>query len=347
MSRQAHAPAAPGAEGRSPRLCNTGENVEKDDGRDLFEIVALGVDDISIGLDMTGSKSVPGLDAMPGTMTRRGKMLGSTASWGKWEPLIAGMATFWKADTKRVYVQAKLGPEGFLCPPELISGQVEALLERLAFIGITSWEPPWATRLDVAVDGMCRPEDGRMLLDALATCRPPNGWRVSEEGVPRSTVYFRARDGNDVKGRAYCRNLKTKQGEPFGLIRLEAEQRFGPREMPLEYVQNPSFARLLWEGRFGSLAGRITRLLRETQVSKLVEWVASGRVSHAQAERVSMFLDVERLGLARRFYPKSVHAARRREVARIGLASNEHGRQDAEYDLSRMISPYRRAWVVS
>ena len=346
MSRQAHAPAAPGADGRSPRLCNTGENVEKVDG-DLFEIVALGIDDITIGLDMTGSKSVARLNEMPGTMTRRGKMLGSTASWGKWEPLIARTATFWKPDTKRVYVQAKLAPEGFLCPPELISGQVEALLERFAFIGIVSWQPPWVTRLDVAVDGLCRPEDGRMLLDALAACRPPNGWRVSEEGVPRSTVYFRAREGNDVKGRAYCRNLKTKQGEPFGLIRLEAEQRFGPREMPLAYAEKPSFARLLWEGRFGKLAGRITRLVRETQVSRLAEWVASGRLNYAEAERVSMFLDAERLGLARRLYPKSVHASRRREVSQIGLASTEAGRSEEEFDLGKMLRPYRNAWMAT
>jgi hypothetical protein len=341
MSWQAHAPAAPGAEGRSPRPCNTGENVEKVDGRELFEIVALGIDDISIGLDMSGSKSVARLNEMPGTMTRRGKMLGSTASWGKWEPLIAGMATFWKADTKRVYVQAKLGPDGFLCPPELISGQAEALLERLAFVGIASWEPPWVTRLDVAVDGVCRPEDGRMLLDALAACRPPNGWRISEEGVPRSTVYFRAREGNDVKGRAYCRNLKTKEGEPFGLIRLEAEQRFGPREMPLAYVENSSFVRRLWEGRFGMLAGQITRLARETQVVKLVEAATSGRLKYAQAERVSMLLDVERSELGRRFYPKTVHASRRREAARIGVAANEDGRPDEEYDLANMLRPYR------
>jgi hypothetical protein len=53
------------------------------------------------------------------------------------------------------------------------------------------------------------------------------------------------------------------------------------------------------------LRAEITRLARETQVVRLVEAATSGRLKYAQAERVSMFLDVERLGLGRRFYPKT------------------------------------------
>ena len=70
-------------------------------------------------------------------------------------------------------------------------------------------------------------------------------------------------------------------------------------------------------------------------------------LSYAQGERVSMFLDLERLGLGRRFYPKTVLAARRREATRIGLASNEDGRPEEEYDLAGMLRPYRAAWFNS
>jgi hypothetical protein len=63
-----------------------------------------------------------------------------------------------------------------------------------------------------------------------------------------------------VYARAYCRNLKTKSGKPFGLIRLEAEQRFDPRECPLDQVEKAAFAAMIWKGRYGNLASTVTRL---------------------------------------------------------------------------------------
>ena len=47
-----------------------------------FEIVAYGVDDLTIGFDMTGSGAIRRLNEWPGLITRRGKMLGSRTSWG-------------------------------------------------------------------------------------------------------------------------------------------------------------------------------------------------------------------------------------------------------------------------
>jgi hypothetical protein len=131
-----------------------------------------------------------------------------------------------RADTKRLYVQAKLAPAGELCRPADVPREIEQLVVRMAAVGIMSWEPPWVTRVDVAVDARCKPEVGKLLLDALEVVRPPNGWRTRGVGTPRSTVYFIGRGSEKVLARAYCRNLKLKKGEPFGLIRLEAEQRF-------------------------------------------------------------------------------------------------------------------------
>jgi hypothetical protein len=48
-----------------------------------FNAVAYGVDDLTLGFDMEGSRSVAALNAAPGSQTRRGKMLGEPASWGK------------------------------------------------------------------------------------------------------------------------------------------------------------------------------------------------------------------------------------------------------------------------
>jgi hypothetical protein len=82
-----------------------------------YRVPAVGVDDVTLGFDMDGSKSLAALKLAPGVETRRGKMLGERASWGSWAHLLGRSTAFWKADTKRLYVQAKLREPGELCPP--------------------------------------------------------------------------------------------------------------------------------------------------------------------------------------------------------------------------------------
>ena len=112
---------------------------------------------------------------MPGRETRRGKMLGQPASWGSWTHLLGRSVSFWKTDTNRLYVQAKLCPEGELCAPDDVGRRVRELEERMAFMGLTSFEKPWITRIDVAVDATCEPRDGKLLLDALEATPLPRG----------------------------------------------------------------------------------------------------------------------------------------------------------------------------
>jgi hypothetical protein len=131
-----------------------------------FEIVGCGVDDVTIGFDMNGSRSIQRLQEMPGLASRRGKILGDRASWGKFAHLLGRSVSFWREETNRLYVQAKLADEGQLAPLGELRDAVAGLLERMAVVGLTSYEPAWITRLDVAVDGRCLPEDGKLLLDA-------------------------------------------------------------------------------------------------------------------------------------------------------------------------------------
>ena len=182
-----------------------------------FVPVGYGVDDISLGFDMAGSGCLRRLNELPGLESRRGKMLGERTSWGQWSHLLGRSAAFWKADTGRLYVQAKLAEPGELCAPRNVGGAIQGLMERMAVVGLVSYEAPWATRVDIAVDAECSSIDGKLLLDALEAARLPNGWRTTSAGVPRSTVYFRARGAERVNARAYCRNLKNKSGPPFGL----------------------------------------------------------------------------------------------------------------------------------
>ena len=307
-----------------------------------FDPVAYGIDDLTLGFNMEGSRSIPELNAAPGSQTRRGKMLGEPSSWGKWSHLLGRSVSFWKSDTKRLYVQAKLADEGDLCPPCEIADRTRALIGRMAAAGIVNWERPWVTRVDVAVDAECEGVDGKLLLDALEAVRLPNGWRTTSTGSPRSTVYFRARGTEKVYARAYCRNLKTKRGEPYGRLRLEAEQRYGPRECPLERAEQPTFIAEIWKGRYANLASRVTRLAREVQAVELAERIRRGELTHAQAERLHLFLDLERLGLAQARYPKSIYAARRREAAQLGYSVSECGARGLDVELAHLPAAYVR-----
>lgn len=308
-----------------------------------FEIVGYGIDDVTFGFDMTGSRSLTRLNETPGVTTRRGKMLGDQASWGQFVHLLGRSVAFWKADTLRLYVQAKLTSDGSLCSPNSLGDSYQALLERMAWVGLVSYEPAWVTRLDVAVDGQCRPADGKLLLDALEAVRLPNGWRTRSVGVPRSTVYFSARASDDVKARAYCRNLKLKRGEPFSLIRLEAEERFAPKVCPAESLNDPTFVANIWKSRYGTLTGNVTRLGREVQTLEIAERVERGELDYKQGERLAMFLDLERLGLAKSYYPKSVYAARRREAKKLGYSVSDVGSTPLELDIGSLFRAYLEA----
>lgn len=311
---------------------------------DRFEIVGCGVDDLTVGFDMKGSSSsIQRLRETPGVASRRGKLLAGHGERGKFAHLLGRSVSFWREDTNRLYVQAKLADEGHLAPLGALRSAVDGLLERMAFVGLTSYEPAWITRVDVAVDGRCLPEDGKLLLDALEGCRPPNGWRVRSVGVPRSTVYFSARSTESVKARSYCRNLKTKRGDPFGLIRLEAEQRYEPGEILLDAALDPQFGADVWLSRFGGLSAKVSRLPREVQTIELARRVIAGELRYSQGERLSMLVDLERIGLEQAYYPRSVLSSRRAEARSVGLAANEINCSGLEVDLSELLAPYQAA----
>jgi hypothetical protein len=146
-----------------------------------------------------------------------------------------------------------------------------------------------------------------------------------------------------VKARAYCRNLKLKHGEPFGLIRLEAEERFAPTTCPAEAIEKPAFAAKIWKSRFGNLGGRVTRLSREVQTLEIADRVERGELDYKQGERLAMFLELERLGIAKAYYPKTVYSARRREARKLGYGISDTGASPLDVELSGLLRPYVEA----
>jgi hypothetical protein len=309
---------------------------------DSFEVAAFGVDDVTLGLDMTGSRATGRLRSMPGIETRWGKRLGERGSWGGWVNAFGRSAAYWRPETNRLYVQAKLSAEGTLCPPHDFRQACQSLFERMALVGIVSYEPAWVTRLDVAVDAHCEPAAGRLLLDALEAARLPNGWRTDSVGNPRSTVYFKARGSEKVKARAYCRNLKLKQGDPFGQIRLEAQERFEPGACLLERVDLFLLV-AVWNSRYGVLTGEVRRLEREVQTVEIAKRVAVGELTAGEGERLSMLLDLERLGLAGSYYSASMHANRRRLAKKLGYGASHAAADPLSVDLGTLLAPYTAA----
>ena len=309
-----------------------------------FEIERCGVDDLTLGFDMTGSGVHREAEPDGRASRSSGGRCSAARACGRGSP------TSWVARRRSGgrrrpgSMSRRSSPRTATCVRWIRSARaVRALCERMALLGIVFAEATWVTRVDVAVDGRCRPEDGKLLLDALEGCRPPNGWRTRSVGVPRSTVYFSARASEDVKARAYCRNLKTKTGDPFGLIRLEAEQRYEPKERMLDALLAQGALAEIWLSRYGSLSKRVARLPREQQLLAFARLVEAGALRPSEGERMSAFLDLERMGIATTFYPPSLLSARKREAASLGLAANEIGTELLLVDLEGLIRPYLEA----
>lgn len=108
----------------------------------------------------------------------------------------------------------------------------------------------------------------------------------------------------------------------------------------MEKVQDPEFVASMWKKRFGNLAGQVCRLAREVQALGIHERVKRKELTYAQGERLAMFLDLERLGLAQSYYPLSVYRQRKREAGQLGYAPNDGQVEPLEVDLAELLVPY-------
>jgi hypothetical protein len=65
----------------------------------------------------------------------------------------------------------------------------------------------------------------------------------------------------------------------------------------------------------------------------------------AQFERMSGFLDAERLGVAREIYPDRLYSARRKEARELGLSVNDVGEDPVDLDLGDLLTAARDVWA--
>jgi hypothetical protein len=177
---------------------------------------------------------------------------------------VPGWKLIFPPDTRRLYVHPRLCLEGSLLPVGRASHGLQAVLERLALVGIRSFEPPFLTRVDVACDLSFHQElEALTLLRALYAAMKPHGWKTGVHGQPPETVYINSRSGRDKLARAYDKGRESGRWSPYRVIRLEAVQRFKPsdRVSAETAFQAPSYLRLVWKQRFLSLADARTTMV--------------------------------------------------------------------------------------
>jgi hypothetical protein len=323
-------------------------------GNPYLEVMQAGIDDITLGFEMEGSRHIGEVMrlAEAGRPTRYGQVrLGHAESFGKFRDLVPRQYTTWSPQDRRVYVQAKLAPDGVLTPLDELEQRVASLVERMALFGIVSYEEPFVTRLDVTVDGrFWDPAEGKAFLDSLVGIRLPGRMVARPYGVPMTTVYHQLSSGK-VHGRSYCRSTKTGEGVPFTVIRLERQKRWSPGERLLRSL-TPAAMKQLWEEHYLSLVpvtGQAGVVDEDGMALRLARLIDEGQISVGAAERVFLFSKLDRLGLSKVIYPERRFGERRREARKLGLRLVEASLSPVVLDVGGVLRAFAAndAWSTS
>lgn len=104
---------------------------------------------------------------------------------------------------------------------------------------------------------------------------------------------------------------------------------------------------MFWGSVFGlgAASGSVTRIPREVQTVKLIERVQLGEITTAQYEKLTGFLDAERLGLTDRVYNAET-ARRRRKLAKVlGVAVADAEIEPLDIALDELLDVPRSGWA--
>lgn len=288
-----------------------------------------GVDDVTVVLDMTGSRSLGKLQqlAEDGREVRGGVVLDYEGSYGKRYGIAEPHWLYWRAETRRLYVQLKrLGGLYGLVGLGSLHAKVTAALIGLADIGLYSYEPVKVSRADVAVDlRFADPSIGKRLLEALHSATWSGGLTGRLEYATTVNVR-RVRPGRKpgrLQARAYCRGtLHPELAEPYELVRLERERHWkSDADRPALEELTAGRLESIWNEVYGGVGNgqRLATVPMEELTMSILERVKDGEMGVAQAERVRFFLELERLGLAREYYSDTQYRARRAEAKQLGI----------------------------
>lgn len=310
--------------------CNTGERVEISHP---VGVQSAGVDDISLVLDMDGSRSLGKLQALAeqGREAFGGVVLDYEGSYGKRYGICAPHYLRWHSDSRRLYVQLKRlgGAFGLVGTGNLSAAVTVALMRDLGGVGLYSYEPIRVARVDVAVDLQFADRVlGKRFLDALHSASYSGGLTGRLEYPTTVNVRRprRTRKLGKLVARSYCRgSLHPELCEPYEVIRLERERHFTGRDRPNLEALTPGYLESIWLEVYGGVGNgeRLATVPMEELTMTLLERVKAGEMGVAQAERVRFFLELDRLGVARSYYSDSQYRARKAEARELGITTED------------------------
>jgi hypothetical protein len=326
-------------------------------------VVGTGWHDICLRWDIsTPQRVVARLEELPGqgSLKQPGKKLFAERDrFGKWQHVLGPKHVLLAYTVespshgliRRLELQAHLGDDGEddLCPTNEFSGRWAKLQTLMGILGVLPVEDPSYVRVDPAVDvAYSDPIEGQKVLEALRYARWPYRWYTEWQGPPPYTTVA-IKSGTKIVGRVYCRNTKLRnQGERWGKLRFEREQRFTWRDRrPIQELASATAASTFWVSVFGlgRASGVVRRIEREVQTVKLIERVQLGELTTSQFEQMTGFLDAERLGLTSRIYTAET-ARRRKSLARkLGVAIADGETEPLDVALDDLLVVPRSAWA--
>ncbi len=286
-----------------------------------FHVLQAGIDQLEIRLNLDGSNAQNRIEKWDSRPAGYGRVkLGAHGSFGKWEPLL-GRTILWNAETKRLWVDLHPHEPGKLLPLDQTGAAVGEMLERLAVVGIASYEPVAVTRADVTVDVIASSADrGRALMVALAGARLDRGRSVHAPYADLRAVEMRGKGKGPKQAIAYDKGLErgySKLG-PNRWLRLEARKFWKGADAPILESMTADELRKIWLERFSGVSGGRSTIGGIAMT--VTELVRNGELAALDAERLVAFLEFESLGVASEVYPARLLLARRALARRHGIA---------------------------
>ena len=349
--------AFPDAQWGIPR-CNTGGSCEISHSEVLQEAQeewkpspdqypSAGIDDATVVFDFTDSTRLGRIPqwAEQGTKQRGGMRMTFEGERGVTSDIWAPHVAYWYASTRRLHVQLKdLGGKHTLLPLDGLSAAVNAFqLRQLASANAFSYLPVKVTRLDVAVDLWFEDRvEGRRMLDALHLARYSGG--LSGSLFRDTTVYIRPDGARKpaLTGVAYCRgSLHRNLAKPYEWIRLEAKKYYRPfGEAPSIDQVDADFCGKQWEAIFmkAQSPSSLQSVPGEALTMTILERVKAGELGSAAGERLRMYLELERLGVADEYYTAAQLRERRKEARKYGLTLDDAVVQSIDFALGEILA---------